>query len=136
MESVNDLQVTIQTINQAPIDSPEFRQLEEEARRLTIRNAFMMNDILSKGNGQNANKDEAANEDGHLLNTFQISKYFNLTPKTIRGMVRRGDIRGIKIPPGSIRGEWRFKRNDVERSLLFTSSLKPKAKKVKVPDIW
>ena len=132
MESLSNLQMTIQTINQAPIDSAEFRQLEEEARRLNVKNAFMMNELISNGNGHSTDKEY---EDGKLLNTVEISKYFNLAPKTIRKMANRGDIRCIKIPSGSIRGEWRFKKTDVERGLLLNSRPKRKTK-VKEPEIW
>lgn len=129
MEGSSNLSMTIQTINQAPIDSLEFKQLEEEARRLNVRNAFLMNDILSKGNEQNTDSDG----DGKFLNTVEISKHLNLAQKTIRKMAKRGDIRGIKIPPGSNRGEWRFLRKDVERGLLL--SARPK-RKARVPDLW
>jgi len=131
MESASDMQAVIQTINQAPVDSPEFKQLEEEARRLNVRNAFLMNELLSnRKDGNETDKDE-----GKLLNTFEIGKYFNLAPKTIRGLAGKGHIKGIKIPPGCTRGKWRFKKKDVERGLLLSSSVKTKVK-VKAPDVW
>jgi len=94
-----------------------------------------MNESITNGNEQNTDKLEAGKEDGQLLNTSEISKYLNLARKTIRKMAKRGDIPCIKIPPGSIRGKWRFKRADVERGLLLSSRPKRKTN-VKAPDIW
>jgi hypothetical protein len=130
----NDLQMTIQIIDQYPIDSPEFKKVQEEAKRLEVSNAFRMHEFLTKLEGQGNNQSNVQQE--KLLNTEEIGKYFGLTKKTIRELTRRGVINGMKIPPGCTRGIWRYKISDVEQGLLASRRKARKTRKIKAPELW
>ena len=47
----------------------------------------------------------------------QAATYLKLTPKTVREGAARGILPGCKYPPRSIRGKWRFKKEDLDKHL-------------------
>ncbi len=51
------------------------------------------------------------------VDTETAASYLDLTPKTVREGAARGTLPGCKYPPRSIRGKWRFKKEDLDRFL-------------------
>jgi len=50
----------------------------------------------------------------NLLTPKEVAKHLGLTPLTVKRAARRGELIGIKI---NSRGDWRFKKEDVENYL-------------------
>lgn len=53
-------------------------------------------------------------ENVNLLSVKQVSKYLSLTERTIQRLSKQGKIKGIKLG-----GQWKFRREDIERYLLY-----------------
>lgn len=51
------------------------------------------------------------------MDTVQAASYLGLTPKAVREGAARGSLPGCKYPLRSIRGVWRFKKDDLDRFL-------------------
>ena len=51
------------------------------------------------------------------LGVEEVAAYLNLTPKTVREGAAKGTLPGHKYPADSIRGRWRFKKDELDRKL-------------------
>ena len=69
--------------------------------------------------------EEAPPEDGgdttaatdDWMETDQVAAYLKLTPKAVREGAAKGTLLGHKYPARSIRGRWRFKKDELDRGL-------------------
>ena len=52
-----------------------------------------------------------------MLKISDAAKYLNMSPWTIREMLRNGEIKGYKI-----KGRWRMKESDIEEYLQSRSN--------------
>ena len=55
--------------------------------------------------------------DSDWLETEEVAKYLQLTPKTVREGAARGSLPGHKYPARSTRGRWRFKKDELDKFL-------------------
>jgi len=52
-----------------------------------------------------------------LLTTAQVAKRLQLSEKAVREAAAEGSLPGYKWPPGSKRGQWRFKWDEVDATM-------------------
>ena len=62
-------------------------------------------------------EDAAPSRPETYLTTKEAAKYLRMEPKAVREGAARGEVPGHKYPPGSRRGQWRFKRRELDRWL-------------------
>ena len=51
------------------------------------------------------------------ISTEEAAEYLDLSPKAVRNMAARGVLPGRKVPPGSTRGRWVFKKLALDKCL-------------------
>lgn len=101
--------------------------IEEENRRYSVLAAGFIDilwrlareypgSVLEHGRapGQAAAPVHSLDDAGGLWTTEQAAKYLNMTPRAVRSGVRAGIIAGHKYPPGSRRGQLRFRKEELE----------------------
>lgn len=81
-------------------------------RILAVSESLLTTNGVSLGNSPLQSEDDA------WMETEQVAAYLNLTPKTVREGAARGTLPGHKYPAKCIRGRWRFKKDELDRSLI------------------
>jgi excisionase family DNA binding protein len=66
------------------------------------------------------------------MTVADVADYLKLSPRAIRDGATSGRLPAHKYPAGSDRGQWRFRRDELDKQL----SRKPKAHQMKEISIW
>ena len=113
--------VSIENIENVQIGTPAYAILKEKAEKINLVNTFYLNAFLSKmvneGSFLNGNKHEEKTEKV-FCNAEELAKHLGTTRRSVISMARHKEIPAAKIPPGSIRGEWKFCAEDVDKALM------------------
>lgn len=106
------------SVEQALNDRAEVqeRAIRDWRDQVLLRILTVAESLINKGVGVESNAPKRTDVD-EWLETEQVAVYLNLTPKTVREGAARGTLPGCKYPPRSIRGKWRFKKDDLDKFL-------------------
>lgn len=106
-------------------------QLERVAVGIKFDVAAIVKGILTGKAETQAAGNAITSPDG-WMECDEVAEYLKLKPKAVRYGAARGVLPGHKYPAGSIRGRWRFRKEELDEYL----NRKPRTYRRKGLDVW
>lgn len=117
-EDLNDLLMTIEPENRGDIEQAYWNDwVDDTVRRREEHQTRLLERLVELLEGQAHTPSRDVPAVGDWMNTDEVAAHLGVAVKTVRKSAERGELRGVKFPPGSRKGRWRFKREDIEQAL-------------------